>query len=80
MMVFEYFQTVDLNPYAMLVQFRIWVSESYKAVVEHYHYWFLKDPTPTPPTDPWFLDMPTESVETPPVNGVVDLTSSDDEH
>lgn len=51
-------------------------------IVDHYHYWFSKDPPLTIPLVPWMLDMSVELInieEMAPNNGVVDLTSVDDD-
>lgn len=81
MRVFKSHQTIDIDPYILLAHIRVWISDSYDVLVEHYHWWFPKDPSPPSPLDLGVLVGPTGSVNletTVPANDLVDLMGVDD--
>lgn len=93
MRLFQSYQTLDLNPYMLVIHFRVWVSDSFEVSVKHSHRWYLKDPLILEPVDFGLVDVPVkpvildQSTLAEPVNlsqmvsrdGIMDLTSRNDE-
>lgn len=77
----------------MVMHFRVWVSDTFEISVKHTRHWYLKDPPLPGLVDFGLLDALIELVipyptlsttlvnssQTTPGDGVVDLTSGDDD-
>lgn len=89
MKLFESEQTIDMDPYIIVLHIRASVFDSFEISVEHTPYWYLKDPSMPKPNDFGLVDASAEPVVpypsplTPPVetrwtspdNSIVYLTS-----
>lgn len=93
MKLFESKQVIDMDPYIIVFHIRALVLNSFKILVKHMPYWYLKDPPMPRPKEFGLVDAPTESVvpyPSPPTlsakssrvsmeNGVIDHTSDIEE-
>lgn len=93
MRLFEGQQVLDLDPYFLVLLFRLWVSNVYEISVEHTCHWYLKDPPLPGPANFDLVDIlaepivpyltppvtPVDSSQAMPRDGLVDLTNDDKE-
>lgn len=70
MRLFESEQVIDLDPYIVVLDIRVWVLNSIEMSMKHTPHWYLKDPPLPRPEDISLVDASVETIvpyPSPPV-------------